>query len=83
MTLESGGGGPNGRETGYLTFLIPPFGTSTDYAEVWPQKVGLLSKVWPGDKITEGITRLMLNCKAPAFHKLQIKQQKFLKNYIK
>ena len=51
--------------------------------EVWAQKVELLSKVWPGDKITELITRLILNCKGSAFQKLQIRQQDLLQNDLK
>ena len=66
-----------------LTSLIPTFDPSTDSVEVWAQKVELLSKVWPGDKITELITRLILNCKGSAFQKLQIRQQDLLQNDLK
>ena len=66
-----------------LTSLIPSFDPSTDSVEVWSQKVELLAKVWPGDKITELITRLILNCKGSAFQKLQIRQSDLLKNDMK
>ena len=66
-----------------LTSLIPTFDPSVDSVEVWSQKVELLSKVWPSDKITELITRLILSCKGSAFQKLQIKQQELLKNDLK
>ena len=48
--------------------------------EVWAQKVELLSKVWPADKLSELTTRLILNCKGSAFQKLQIRQKDLLKN---
>ena len=66
-----------------LTSLIPTFDPSSDSVEVWAQKVELLAKVWPSDKITELITRLILNCKGSAFQKLQIRQQDLLKNDLK
>lgn len=47
---------------------------------MWSQKVELLSKVWPADKITELTTRLILNCKGSAFQKLQIREKDLLKN---
>ncbi len=63
-----------------LTSLIPTFDPATDQVEIWAQKVELLSKVWPADKISELITRLILNCKGSAFQKLQIRQKDLLKN---
>ena len=66
-----------------LTSLIPTFDPSTDSVEVWSQKVELLAKVWPSDKVTELITRLILNCRGSAFQKLQIRQQDLLKNDLK
>lgn len=65
-----------------LTSLIPSFDPATDSVEVWAQKVELLSKVWPADKISELTTRLILNCKGSAFQKLQIRQKDLLKNEI-
>lgn len=63
-----------------LTSLIPTFDPATDQVEVWAQKVELLSKVWPSDKISELTTRLILNTKGSAFQKLQIRQKDLLKN---
>ena len=63
-----------------LTSLIPVFDPATDSVEVWAQKVELLSKVWPADKLSELTTRLILNCKGSAFQKLQIRQKDLLKN---
>ena len=63
-----------------LTSLIPTFDPATDSVEVWAQKVELLSKVWPADKISELTTRLILNSKGSAFQKLQIRQKDLLKN---
>ena len=65
-----------------LTSLIPTFDPAVDSVEVWAQKVQLLSKVWPADKISELTTRLILNCKGSAFQKLQIRQKDLLKNEI-
>ena len=65
-----------------LTSLIPTFDPAVDSVEVWAQKVELLSKVWPADKISELTTRLILNCKGSAFQKLQIRQKDLLKNEI-
>ena len=60
--------------------MIPTFDPATDSVEVWAQKVELLSKVWPADKISELTTRLILNSKGSAFQKLQIRQKDLLKN---
>lgn len=87
---ETGGGSTAGQQTSgsgdsafvptSLTSLIPTFDPAVDSVEVWAQKVELLSKVWPADKITELSTRLILNCKGSAFQKLQIRQKDLLKN---
>ena len=53
MTSESGGGGRSASESGYISNSLT-FDPSI-------QKVGFLAKVWPGDKITELITRLILD----------------------
>ena len=82
-TTSSGGETLGGTVSNSLTSLIPTFDPSLDSVEVWAQKVELLSKVWPSDKITELITRLILNCKGSAFQKLQIRQQELLKNDLK
>ena len=81
---ETGSGDAlGGTVSNSLTSLIPTFDPSTDSVEVWSQKVELLAKVWPSDKVTELITRLILNCRGSAFQKLQIRQQELLKNDLK
>lgn len=91
MPSESGGGttGPSATSTSdqsfvptSLTSLIPTFDPASDSVEVWSQKVELLSKVWPSDKISELNTRLILNCKGSAFQKLQTRQKDLLKNEL-
>lgn len=87
---ETGGGGAAGTTSSStsdqsfvptsLTSLIPTFDPATDSVEVWAQKVELLSKVWPADKISELTTRLILNSKGSAFQKLQTRQKDLLKN---
>ena len=66
-----------------LTQLVPSFDPSEDDVETWSKKVELLSKVWPKEKLTELITRLILNTKGSAFQKLQIHQDELLKNELK
>ena len=66
-----------------LTSLIPSFDPTEDAVEVWAQKVELLSKVWPKEKIAELNTRLILSCKGSAFQKLQIHQKDLIQNDVK
>ena len=84
---SSGAGGASGAESSFvpasLTALIPSFDPTVDAVEVWAQKVELLSKVWPKDKIAELNTRLILSCKGSAFQKLQIHQKDLLQNDLK
>ena len=61
-----------------LTMLVPTFDPAKDDMVVYQQKVEMLLAAWPKGKITELVTRLILNCQGSAFQKLQLHQTKLL-----
>ena len=66
--MESGFGGIPSK----LAALVPSFDPSKDDLVVYQQKVSLVFSVWPASKISELITRLILNTSGSAFSKLQL-----------
>eukprot|EP00435_Cladocopium_sp_Y103_P030666 s3392_g7.t1 len=71
-----GGGGISNQ----LAMLVPTFDPSKDDMMIYQQKVELVLAAWPKGKITELVTRLILNCQGTAFQKLQIHQSELLQN---
>ena len=57
-----------------LASLVPSFDPSKDNMILYSQKVELVLAAWPKDRITELVTRLILNTHGSAFQKLQIHQ---------
>eukprot|EP00435_Cladocopium_sp_Y103_P050906 s125_g15.t1 len=55
-----------------LASLVPSFDPSKDDLQLYQQKVQLVFSVWPSSKISELITRLILNTTGTAFSKLQL-----------
>eukprot|EP00435_Cladocopium_sp_Y103_P026541 s2495_g6.t1 len=72
----TGGGGISNQ----LAMLVPSFDPSKDDMMIYQQKVELVLAAWPKGKITELVTRLILNCQGTAFQKLQIHQSELLQN---
>ena len=65
---ESGGGSV----TTQLALLVPSFDPSKDDLLLYHQKVQMVYAVWPQTKVSELITRLILNTSGTAFAKLQL-----------
>ena len=63
-----------------LAFLVPSFDPSKDDLQVFKQKVQLVHAVWPRNKVSELITRLILNTSGSAFAKLQLHQEELCVN---
>ena len=61
-----------------LATLVPTFDPAKDDVTVYGQKVQLVLAAWPKSKITELITRLILNCQGSAFQKLQLHHAELL-----
>ena len=83
MSATSDGTGGAGATTGVshqLATLVPAFDPARDDLQVYSQKVELVYTAWPKDKIPELVTRLILNCTASAFQKLQIHHGSLLEN---
>ena len=55
-----------------LAYLVPSFDPSKDDLQLYQQKVQLVLAVWPPSKLSELITRLILNTTGTAFSKLQL-----------
>lgn len=71
---SDGSAGTEPAQTGIssqLAFLVSSFDPSKDGMQVYQQKVQLVFSVWPASKISELITRLILNTSGSAFAKLQ------------
>ena len=82
MAAASDGDG-SGTLTGVgnaLTTLVPSFDPSKDSLQIYTQKVELVLAAWPKTKVTELVTRLILNCQGSAFAKLQLHQADLLEN---
>ena len=84
--MPSGSDGSVGTEqattgiSSQLAFLVPTFDPSKDDMQVYQQKVQLVFSVWPPPKISELITRLILNTTGSAFAKLQLHQEELCVN---
>ena len=84
--MPSGSDGSVGTEqattgiSSQLAFLVPTFEPSKDDMQVYQQKVQLVFSVWPPSKISELITRLILNTTGSAFAKLQLHQEELCVN---
>ena len=55
-----------------LAYLVPSFDPAKDDLQLYQQKVQLVLEVWPAGKISELVTRLILNCTGSAFSILQL-----------
>ena len=69
---ESSGGEAQGGISNQLATLVPSFDPSKDELQMYQQKVQLVLSVWPSNRISELVTRLILNTTGSAFAKLQI-----------
>lgn len=63
-----------------LAYLVPSFDPSKDDVQIYAQKVKLITQVWPAGKISELVTRLILNTSGSAFSKLQLHQTELCVN---
>ena len=72
MSEASEGGDNQGGISNQLASLVPSFDPSRDDLQVYQQKVQLVLSVWPTNRISELVTRLILNTSGSAFAKLQI-----------
>ena len=63
-----------------LAILVPSFDPSKDDLQVYQQKVQLVLAVWPAGKISELITRLILNTQGSAFQTLQLHHAELMVN---
>ena len=61
-----------------LATLVPTFDPAKDDVTVYGQKVQLVLAAWPKTKISELVTRLILNCQGSAFQKLQLHHAELL-----
>eukprot|EP00435_Cladocopium_sp_Y103_P073250 s61_g43.t1 len=59
-----------------LAQLVPTYDPGVDSVsvETWSQKIELLLRAWPENKLSELATRIVLNTKGSAFQKLQLHQ---------
>ena len=64
----------------HMATLVPTFDPAKDDLEQYTQKVELLSEIWPGGKLNELITRLILNTSGTAFQKLQLSKTQLMTN---
>jgi hypothetical protein len=69
---ESSGGEASGGISNQLATLVPSFDPSKDDLQVYQQKVQLVLSVWPANRVSELVTRLILNTTGSAFAKLQL-----------
>ena len=72
MSEASGGPESTGGVSNQLASLVPSFDPSKDDLQTYQQKVQLVLTVWPAGKISELVTRLILNTTGSAFAKLQL-----------
>ena len=77
MSEQSGGLEPNTVST-QLASLVPTFNPATDDVIVYRQKIELVLAAWPKNRLTELVTRLILNCQGTAFQKLQLHHAELL-----
>ena len=77
MADSSGGDQPVSHQ---LSSLVPSFDPAKDDMTIYQQKVELVLAAWPKTKISELVTRLILNCQGSAFQKLQLHQAELMEN---
>jgi hypothetical protein len=80
---ESSGGEAQGGISNQLATLVPSFDPSKDELQMYQQKVQLVLSVWPSNRISELVTRLILNTTGSAFAKLQIHHAELCNNEAK
>eukprot|EP00435_Cladocopium_sp_Y103_P055989 s1015_g18.t1 len=83
MSEASGGAEIQGGISNQLATLVPSFDPSKDDLQVYQQKVQLVLSVWPQNRISELVTRLILNTTGSAFAKLQIHHSELSNNEAK
>eukprot|EP00435_Cladocopium_sp_Y103_P059014 s1739_g21.t1 len=83
MPESSDGTESTGGVTNQLAFLVPSFDPSKDDLQMYQQKVQLVLSMWPQGKISELITRLILNTTGSAFAKLQLHSSELCVNDAK
>ena len=71
MFETSGGAEAQVNIPNQLASLVPSFDPSKDELQMYQQKVEMVLSVWPPSKISELVTRLILNTTGSAFGKLQ------------
>ena len=76
--MAEASGSSSGSVSNQLASLVPSFDPAVDDLLVYQQKVELVLAAWPKGRLTELITRLILNCKGTAFQKLQLHQTELL-----
>lgn len=80
---EASGGEPSGGISNQLATLVPSFDPSKDDLQVYQQKVQLVLSVWPANRVSELVTRLILNTTGSAFAKLQLHHEELGTNDAK
>ena len=67
-----------GTSQSHLASLVPTFDPAKDDMIIYGQKVEIVLAAWPKEKLTELVTRLILNAQGSAFQKLQLHQAELL-----
>ena len=70
----------NTATSNHMATLVPTFDPAKDDLEQYAQEVELLSKIWPGGKLNDLITRLIFNTNGTAFQKLQLNKAQLMTN---
>eukprot|EP00435_Cladocopium_sp_Y103_P026296 s3076_g6.t1 len=83
MSEASGGTEAQGGISNQAATLVPSFAPSKNDLQVYQQKVQLVLSVWPQNRISELVTRLILNTTGSAFAKLQIHHSELSNNEAK
>ena len=83
MSADSGGADAPVNISHQLATLVPSFDPSKDDLQMYQQKVEMVLQVWPQTKISELVTRLILNTSGSAFAKLQLHHTELCTNEAK
>ena len=83
MSEASGGGETQVNISNQLASLVPNFDPSKDDLQMYQRKVEMVLSVWPEAKISELVTRLILNTTGSAFAKLQLHHKELCTNEAK
>ena len=83
MSEASEGGETQVNISNQLASLVPNFDPSKDDLQMYQQKVEIVLSVWPEAKISELVTRLILNTTGSAFAKLQLHHKELCTNEAK